>query len=140
MTRSLLLMTRRTMGRSGVSGEWGIRMSGNCLLGSVSRMMMSALRAACRERSIPICSMRSVVLRMPAVSMKRKVMPSICMVSSMRSRVVPWMSETMARSSCTRAFMRVLLPTLGAPMMATGMPVFRALPVRKESVRRCMCL
>ena len=37
--------------------------------------------------------------------------------------VVPCMSDTMARSSCSRAFRRVDLPTLGAPMMATGMPL-----------------
>ena len=58
------------------------------------------------------------------------------MVSSMTSRVVPCMSLTMARSSCSNWLSRVDLPTFGAPMMATGMPFLTALPVAKESTRR----
>ena len=62
------------------------------------------------------------------------------MVSSIRSRVVPCISLTMARSSCNKALSRVLLPTLGAPMIATGMPFFMALPSRKEDDNRCISL
>lgn len=70
----------------------------------------------------------SWVVRRPAVSMKRKRWPPMVIVSSTVSRVVPAMSETMARSSPVRAFRRVLLPALTAPTMATGTPLRRALP------------
>lgn len=43
-------------------------------------------------------------------------------ISSTVSRVVPGTSLTIARSSCNKAFSNVLLPLLGVPRMATGMP------------------
>ena len=58
----------------------------------------------------PIDSITSVVSRNPAVSMNRNRIPSIVISSSMVSRVVPGISETMARSSSTNAFKRVLFP------------------------------
>ena len=79
--------------------------------------------------------MTSEVSRMPAVSMKRKRVPLITQVSSMMSRVVPAMSETIALSSPTRALRSVDLPALGAPRIATGTPDFMALPDLKESAR-----
>ena len=42
---------------------------------------------------MPMASMVSAVSRMPAVSMKRKVVPAMLTVSSMVSRVVPAMSD-----------------------------------------------
>src|SRR3712207_7257764 len=42
--------------------------------------------------------------------------------SSMVSRVVPAISETMARSSFSKAFNRVDFPTLGFPAITTGTP------------------
>ena len=85
---------------------------------------------------MPMVSMESLVSRMPAVSMKRKVTPAMLTVSSMVSRVVPAMSETMARSSPSRALSRVLLPVLTAPTIATGMPFLIALP-RARPAGRC---
>ncbi len=84
-------------------------------------------------------SIASVDSRRPAVSMKRKRMPSMLRVSSMVSRVVPSMSETMARSSPRRELRSVLLPAFVAPTMAVWMPLRRALPSRNESIRRVMC-
>ena len=85
---------------------------------------------ACQERSMPICSTVSLDWRMPAVSMKRNRVPPITTVSSMVSRVVPWMSLTRARSSRSRALSRVDFPALVCPTMATGMPLRMALPSR----------
>ena len=95
--------------------------------------MMEALAACCKVRSTPIFSMVSSVCRMPAVSMKRKRMPSMTRWSSMTSRVVPAMSLTMARSSLSKAFSSVLLPTLGLPAIRTGTPFFMTLPEAKLS-------
>jgi hypothetical protein len=50
---------------------------------------------------MPSASMSSVVSRSPAVSMKRNRIPSRVKVSSRVSRVVPGVSDTMARSSLT---------------------------------------
>ena len=52
--------------------------------------------------------------------MKRNRTPSILSVSSIVSRVVPAMSDTRARSSPSRRFRRVLLPTLGSPTITTA--------------------
>ena len=85
-------------------------------------------------RSMPIFSTISSVSRRPAVSMKRKRTPSIFRVSSTVSRVVPCTSETMARSSPSKAFKSVLLPVLVAPAIATGTPFLIAFPSRNESM------
>ncbi len=60
--------------------------------------------------------------------MKRNSTPWRVSSSSIVSRVVPGTSLTIARSSCSSAFSKVLLPLFGAPMMATGTPSFNALP------------
>lgn len=52
-------------------------------------------------------------------------------VSSMVSRVVPSMSDTIARSSPNRALRSVDLPTLVLPTIATGIPDFKTLPAWK---------
>ena len=65
------------------------------------------------------------VSRIPAVSINRKLIPSITISSSTVSRVVPAISETMARSSFNRAFNKVDFPTFGSPTMATGIPFFQ---------------
>lgn len=67
-----------------------------------------------------------------AVSTKRNWMPLMMVVSSMKSRVVPCTSLTMAFSSCSRWLSRVLFPTLVFPTMATGIPFFKALPTSNE--------
>ena len=60
--------------------------------------------------------------RMPAVSTSLTGMPSRVVVSVTRSRVVPGMSVTMARSCSSRRLKRLLLPTLGGPTMARVKP------------------
>ena len=82
--------------------------------------------------------MASCVSRMPAVSIKRKVIPCNTTVSSMTSRVVPCMSETMALSSLTRRLSSVDFPALVSPIMAVGTPFLMALPSVNESERRLM--
>ena len=79
--------------------------------------------------------MTSEVSRMPAVSIKRKRVPFISQVSSITSRVVPAMSETIALSSPTSALRRVDLPAFGAPRIATRTPDFMTFPDLKESAR-----
>ena len=78
----------------------------------------------------------SSVWRIPAVSIKRKVIPCRLIVSSMTSRVVPSISETIARSSRRRAFSKVLFPTFVFPTIATGIPFLSTLPKEKESHKR----
>ena len=58
--------------------------------------------------------------------------PSDVVVSSMTSRVVPWMSLTIALSSFSRTFSRVDFPAFVSPMIATGMPFLIAFPTLKE--------
>ncbi len=54
------------------------------------------------------------------------------MVSSIASRVVPGISDTMALSSFNRTFNRVDFPTFGSPIIATGIPFFIAFPSSKD--------
>ncbi|MNW12223.1 hypothetical protein D3C71_2098570 [compost metagenome] len=46
------------------------------------------------------------------------------------------MSDTIARSSLSKALSRVDLPTLGSPTIATGIPFFITLPTANESISR----
>ena len=87
-------------------------------------------------RWMPICSSRSSVGRMPAVSRNRKSTPPMLAHSSITSRVVPAISETMARSSFRSRLSSVDLPTFGAPAMATATPSRMALPSANELRRR----
>ena len=82
--------------------------------------------------------MVSDVWRMPAVSMNRKVMPCKFIVSSITSRVVPWISLTMAFSSFSNAFNKVDFPTFVSPIIATGIPFLMAFPTLKECANRAM--
>ena len=70
--------------------------------------------------------------------MKRKVIPRRLIVSSITSRVVPWISLTMAFSSFNNAFNKVDLPALVSPIIATGTPFLMAFPTLNESARRAM--
>ena len=85
---------------------------------------------------IPMLSTTSCVSRIPAVSINRKPMPPITNSSSMVSRVVPAISETMARSSFNKAFKSVDFPTFGSPTIATGIPFLITFPTEKESINR----
>ena len=60
---------------------------------------------------------------MPAVSYSFTGMPPMAAVSETRSRVVPGISVTMARSCSSRRLNRLLLPTLGRPTMASVRPL-----------------
>jgi len=112
----------------------GMLLFSGCV-GSTTYMIICAERAACCERSMPSCSMVSDVRRSPAVSRKRIRYGPISRVSSTMSRVVPWMSLTMARSSPIRALRSDDLPALVGPIIATGMPSLIAAPVSNVSAR-----
>ena len=88
-------------------------------------------------RSTPCCSMASVVARIPAVSINRNWMPLMFITSSMVSRVVPGISETMARSSFSKAFNRVDLPALGLPAITVFTPFLITLPSLNDSANGC---
>ena len=95
-------------------------------------MTIWALFIAESVRSMPMRSSVSSVVRIPAVSINRNRMSSMTMLSSIVSRVVPAISDTIALCSPTRRFRRVLLPTFGAPIIATPTPLRIALPVWNE--------
>ena len=96
---------------------------------------ISASDMAFSVRSIPFCSTISFVSRIPAVSTMRNGIPSKAVQCSMRSRVVPAISVTIAPSSPASAFSKLDLPTLGAPTKATVMPSARTTP-RRAFARR----
>ena len=81
-------------------------------------------------------STTSFVSLIPAVSMNLKPIPSITNSSSIVSRVVPAMSETIALSSFNKAFNSVDFPTFGSPTIATGIPFFITFPTANESINR----
>jgi hypothetical protein len=93
-------------------------------------------------RWMPWDSMESEEERMPAVSMRRMGRPWRLMVSSMVSRVVPAVSETMARSKPRRWLRSEDLPTLGSPKMTVRTPSRRTRPwsavASRESMVRMM--
>ena len=91
---------------------------------------------------IPKFSIVSVVFRIPAVSIKRKLNPPIIKVSSIASLVVPAISDTIALSSFNKQFSRVDLPTFGDPRIATGIPFFITFPKLKDSINllRVFCI
>ncbi|MNS85744.1 hypothetical protein D3C72_1196180 [compost metagenome] len=85
---------------------------------------------------IPILSTTSLVSRIPAVSINLNPIPPITNSSSMVSRVVPAISETIARSSFNKAFSKVDFPTFGSPTIATGIPFLITFPTANESIKR----
>ena len=56
----------------------------------------------------------------------------MCKVSSIVSRVVPAISDTIARSSFSKALSKVDLPALGFPTIATGIPFFKTFPTEND--------
>ena len=76
----------------------------------------------------------SLVCLIPAVSINLKATPSIINSSSIASLVVPAISETMAFSSLNNELSNVDFPTLGSPIIATGIPFFIAFPKEKLSI------
>ena len=85
-------------------------------------------------RSTPLASIISCVSRIPAVSINLKLMPLIFISSSMVSRVVPAISDTMALSSFNKTFNKVDLPTFGFPAITTGTPFLITLPNSKDCI------
>ena len=86
--------------------------------------IISATSNAARARSIPINSIQSFVSsRTPALSMNKNGMPAIATGTSIRSRVVPAISETSAASRATNALSKVDLPQLGGPPSTTRRPL-----------------
>ncbi len=99
---------------------------------SATASTTSAALSLLRVLSIPSSSISSPPSLSPAVSMNLKRSPPRCRTSSIVSRVVPGISETMARSSCSRRFRSEDLPTFGLPAITTGIPFLMALPSRNE--------
>ena len=90
--------------------------------------------------AMPRASIASAVSgRRPAVSTSLKLMLPMLSLSSMRSRVVPGVSETMARSSFSSAFSSVDLPALGLPAITVCTPLLTALPSAKPCTSGSMC-
>ncbi len=79
---------------------------------SASRMACSLWRLTLASRSLPPGIQ-------PPVSTSRKGTPCHSASTSLRSRVTPGFSSTMATRLPTMRFTRVDLPTLGRPTMAT---------------------
>ena len=105
---------------------------------SIIQRIISAWSIFWKVRSIPKFSIVSLVSRIPAVSMKRKVIPLMFTVSSMTSRVVPWMSLTMALSSFNKTLRSVDFPAFVSPIIATGTPFLITLPTLNEYTRRAI--
>ena len=64
----------------------------------------------------------------PAVSIIFRTIPSKLIVPSTISRVVPSMSVTIAFSSSNKLFNKLLLPTLGLPIIPKFIPWFIIFP------------
>ncbi len=82
----------------------------------------SARSIISRPRTSPICSTASVLSRSPAVSTSLTGKPSRSTDSSRKSRVVPGISVTIARSRPRTALRRLDLPALTRPEMTTSAP------------------
>ena len=79
-------------------------------------------RARVRRARTPSRSTRSIVSRAPAVSTSVTASPRCRRVSVTRSRVVPAVSVTIARSCPSSALKRLDFPTFGRPAITTVAP------------------
>ena len=93
----------------------------------------AASASASRLRAMPSCSTSSSASRRPAVSTSSRGMPSREIRSVTRSRVVPGVAVTMARSRSTRRLKSELLPALGRPTMASVSPSWTMRPRANEA-------
>ena len=107
-----------------ISSSWDCR----SLAVSRTTRTISASSASLVDLRTPSCSMKSEVVRSPAVSATRKRMPSISRFSTITSRVVPGMSVTMALLSRNSAFRRLDFPAFVGPTSATRTPSRTNLP------------
>ena len=99
----------------------------------------SALSAALRLRSTPICSTGSPPGVMPAVSMRCSGIPRRFTTSSTVSRVVPAMGVTIARSLRSRALSKLDLPTLGLPIIVVRSPCRYSRPCSEPESNASTC-
>ena len=79
----------------------------------------------------------SSVSRIPAVSIKFKLIPLYWIVPSTMSLVVPEISVTMALSSSNKAFKSEDFPTFGRPIIAILIPSLIFLPFSDSSTIFC---
>ena len=98
------------------------------LRASSTTMARSARASSLRARRMPSRSIVSPPSRRPAVSTSVNSMPSIRTTSCSRSRVVPAMSVTIARSLPASALSSELLPALGGPTITACRPSRRRRP------------
>ena len=105
---------------------------------SIIHNTISACSNLLNVRSIPMLSTVSCVSRIPAVSINLNATPCRSIISSTVSRVVPWISDTRARSSRRRRLRSVDFPAFVSPMIIVGIPFFMAFPLLNESARRLM--
>ena len=92
-----------------------------------------ASASASRLRAMPSCSTSSTASRRPAVSTSSRGIPSSEMRSVTRSRVVPGVAVTMARSRSTSRLKSELLPALGRPTIASVSPSCTMRPRANEA-------
>ena len=77
---------------------------------------------------MPSFSISSLLSLIPAVSQRLIFFPLNSKLSEIKSLVVPFIDETIARSYPKIAFIRLDLPTFVSPTRATSMPSFIILP------------
>ena len=111
--------------------SWRISLSSSesSLEASITQRIISALSAYSLAFCTPIASTWSSVCRKPAVSTKRRDIPSIFIYSSIESRVVPGISVTIALFSRKRAFIKEDLPAFGRPTITAEIPSRMRRPV-----------
>mmetsp|Transcript_19666 Transcript_19666/g.58268 ORF Transcript_19666/g.58268 Transcript_19666/m.58268 type:complete len:275 (-) Transcript_19666:483-1307(-) len=102
--------------------SWSVRSRVASTTSSTQSASLAALNARPTMR-VSVPSWTRALRRTPAVSTKRKTVPSTSSSASTASRVVPATSETMARAGPgpRKRFMRLDLPTFGRPSSATSM-------------------
>ena len=100
----------------------------------------SAVSSARWVRSMPWRSTRFCGARRPAVSNTRSAIPRRLIRSSMKSRVVPCTSLTIARSNPSMRLSRLDLPALVAPKITTRNPSRKIRPVSAVAISLSMSL
>jgi hypothetical protein len=119
--RGAAFVSRETPGRSICASI--SQLTGPPCPSGPSHSTRSAPAIASRARSMPIASIASAPSsRSPAVSVNTKGIPPSATGASIRSRVVPAISETIAASRWTSALSKVDLPLLGGPASTTRTP------------------
>ena len=105
--------------------------------GAANQSTRSALSIRSLALRIPSISIRSLDSRNPAVSTSVTGSPFRSSETSIISRVVPGISETIATSRLAMAFNNEDFPAFGAPAMTTLNPSLRISP-RRASARQAL--